>query len=433
MENAADAGQILISPAMAGLLPPRCLGTTKGPGSLLAREPPATHAADRGACSGGRRETPSPGACPPRSAAMWRPAAGAPEHRPVTVAFLHFEGTDAMIADRGPDETGRGAPRVADGRAGSRGRPGGLVSWRTDVDADGGKLILTAGAPVNTGSDEERMLLALRSVADAGLPIPVRIGVHRGAVFAGDIGPWYRRTYTVMGDAVNLAARLMAKAAPGQMLATADVLDRSDTRFAVEELAPFEVKGKSKPVQAWSVGEAVGSRSRGVSVERFALVGRDREVHELDAALADVGAGNGRLIEIVGEPGVGKTRLLEELRERVRRVPAAARDLRGVHGLDALRRLARAAARAAGSWLGGSRRRRAGSPLHARDCDRSRAPGLAPLDRDPVRRRDPRDARGRDAERGVRAAEAARGAHAVPAAGGQRTRDDRDRGRPPHG
>ena len=92
-----------------------------------------------------------------------------------------------------------------------------------------GKLILTAGAPIATGDDEERMLLALRRIVDADLPIPVRIGVNRGAIFAGDIGPFYRRTYTVMGDAVNLSARLMAKAAPGHIYATADVLDRSDT------------------------------------------------------------------------------------------------------------------------------------------------------------------------------------------------------------
>ncbi len=123
----------------------------------------------------------------------------------------------------------------------------GVAFLASDVDADGGKLILTAGAPTVTGDDEERMLLALRKIIDTDLPIPIRIGVNRGSVFAGDIGPGYRRTYTVMGDAVNLAARLMAKAGPGQIYATADVLDRSNTLFETTELEPFAVKGKAKP------------------------------------------------------------------------------------------------------------------------------------------------------------------------------------------
>ncbi len=107
----------------------------------------------------------------------------------------------------------------------------GVSFLASDVDSDGGKLILTAGAPKVTGDDEERMLLALRSIVAADLPLPIRIGVHRGSVFAGDIGPFYRRTYTVMGDAVNLTARLMAKAEPGQIYATGEVLDHSNTLF----------------------------------------------------------------------------------------------------------------------------------------------------------------------------------------------------------
>ena len=60
------------------------------------------------------------------------------------------------------------------------------------------------------------MLLAVREIMDADGPLPIRIGVNRGSVFVGEVGPPYRRTFTVMGDAVNLAARLMAKAEPGR-------------------------------------------------------------------------------------------------------------------------------------------------------------------------------------------------------------------------
>ena len=123
----------------------------------------------------------------------------------------------------------------------------GVAFLASDVDTDGGKLILTAGAPKVTGDDEERMLLALRAIVDSRLPLPIHIGVNRDAVFAGDIGPFYRRTYTVMGDAVNLAARLMAQtepAAPAEIYATTEVLDRSKTTFETTELAPFTSRAR---------------------------------------------------------------------------------------------------------------------------------------------------------------------------------------------
>lgn len=314
MEHAAEAGEILVSPESAALLPVRCIGRQKGPGHLLVREPRdvlpiVDTAVDERIPEGTAR-------C--LSVAVREhvlAGGGAPEHRPVTVAFVRFEGTDGMLRSKGTVTTSLALEEMVEQVQDAVDHHG-VCFLGSDVDADGGKIILTAGAPSVTGNDEERMLLALRRIVGAQIRIPLRIGANRGAVFAGDIGPAYRRTYTVMGDAVNLAARLMAKARPGEVYATADVLDRSTTRFDVAELEPFSVKGKARPVQAWSVGAAVGGRHRERAAERYPLAGRERELEVLVGALDAAARGRGRLIEIVGEPGIGKTRMLEELRER---------------------------------------------------------------------------------------------------------------------
>ncbi|MGH2728094.1 MAG: ATP-binding protein, partial [Actinomycetota bacterium] len=190
----------------------------------------------------------------------------------------------------------------------------GICFLGTDVDRDGGKIILTAGAPTASGDDEERMLLALREIVDRDRVLPIRVGVNRAHVFAGDIGPPYRRTYTVMGDAVNLAARLMAKASPGEILTTDAVLQRSRTRFESVALEPFMVKGKSEPVQAFALG-AVARAEDVESENRIPLIGREQEMNVLLSALASARQGQGRLVEIIGEPGIGKSRLIEELRD----------------------------------------------------------------------------------------------------------------------
>ena len=314
MEHAAVAGEILLSTETAALMPASCLGESKGPGVLLRREPAGRIAKVP--------LKPRPAMTDEMLARCLSPAirahvlagGGSSEHRSVTIAFIHFDGLDALIEQSGPAVAADALLRlVSTVEAATEER--GVAFLASDVDADGGKLILTAGAPIITGDDEEHMLLALRKIVDTDLPIAIRIGVNRGSVFAGDIGPAYRRTYTVMGDAVNLAARLMAKAEPGQIYATADVLDHSNTLFATTELEPFAVKGKAKPVQAWAVGRAQGSRKRHIALARLPLIGRDAELAQIQQALASARSGSGRLIEIVGEAGIGKTRLLETVRD----------------------------------------------------------------------------------------------------------------------
>ncbi len=134
------------------------------------------------------------------------------------------------------------------------------ITWlESDIDVNACKLYLTAGAPSSTGDDVEGMLRALRELVAVEIGLPIRAGVHRGQVFTGDIGAVSRRTYAVMGDAVNLAARLTGRAQPGDLLATADVLDRARTTYATDR-EPLLVKGKERAVIAHHVGAPTGRR-----------------------------------------------------------------------------------------------------------------------------------------------------------------------------
>ena len=190
----------------------------------------------------------------------------------------------------------------------------GVTFLGTDVDRDGGKLILVAGAPTASPDDEARMLAALRGLQAAQLRIPIRVGVNTGPVFAGDIGPSYRRTYTVMGDAVNLAARVMGKAEPGQILASQSVLDACSVTFETTELDPFMVKGKTLPVYASVIGRPLGAKAT-TGERELPMVGRDFETGILQRAVRAALQGEGSIVEIVGPPGIGKTRMLAAMRE----------------------------------------------------------------------------------------------------------------------
>ena len=156
------------------------------------------------------------------------------------------------------------------------------------------------------------MLRALRAILDTDSALILRAGVNRGPAFAGEMGAAARRSYTVMGDVVNLAARLAARAEPGEILATGEMLERSRTRFETSP-QPFLVKGKERAITAYSVGALVGIAEE-EHAQEFSLVGREREVDELRAALEAARVRQGQVVELVGEPGIGKSRLVEELK-----------------------------------------------------------------------------------------------------------------------
>jgi class 3 adenylate cyclase/tetratricopeptide (TPR) repeat protein len=318
MESTANAGEILVSRDTAATLSARVLGEPKGEGILLKSAPTAL-SFQRDDLEVSLSSIDISTGIPETLREHLLSGAAEPEHRTATVAFVHFDGVDDLIEHRGVDVTAAGLHELiacVQRAAGDNG----VTFLGTDIDQDGGKIILVAGAPNALGDDEGRMLLTLRSVIDADTTVPVRIGVNKGPVFAGDIGPGYRRTYTVMGDAVNLAARVMSMALPVQILATGPVLDASSVAFNTVALEPFMVKGKKHPVHAFMVGHSTGSKPETVSRE-FPLVGRDAEMDAIRRALLELRGGHGSVIELVGNAGMGKTRLLSEFRAEAPDLP----------------------------------------------------------------------------------------------------------------
>ncbi len=230
------------------------------------------------------------------------------EHRQATAAFIKFSGTDALVEL--PDEAAAALDELADVVSSQTNERS--ITWlESDIDRDGGKLYLVAGAPASGGNDEERMLLALRSIVDQGASLPIAVGVNRGRVLAGPIGSPTRLNYAVMGDTVNLAARLAARASLGEILATGDVLQRSRTQFETTA-RQFLMKGKSRPITGYAIGRIVANA---VEVLRPSLpfVGRREELATLREALDAVRMRQSRAVELVGDAGAGKSRLLEEL------------------------------------------------------------------------------------------------------------------------
>ena len=323
LERAARAGEVLVDERVAAVLDPAWLGDERGGGRLVRRSAllPAD-GPEPGVRSGiDRKVRPTDVAAidvdlSPLVPAPLRPflsgrGALESEHRLATIAFVLAGNLDARL-EAEPAAVSADLDALFRAAAASADRHG-VTLLGTDVTLDGATLFMAAGAPVSTAEDEERMLRALREVLaipEAGR-LQLRAGVNRGPVFAGDVGAAHRRTYTAMGDTTNLAARLAARAAPGELLATADVLARSAAEFASEALAPFTPKGKREPVVPYRVGRQVGRRA--LMPTRLPLAGRDDELERLSHALAGADRGAGRTVTIVGEAGTGKSRLTQEL------------------------------------------------------------------------------------------------------------------------
>ena len=306
LEARSDAGEVLVSRDTAALLPPTATTAAVGDDLRLVDVAPLVAV--------------SPAPVPPAHAdpsvlgpLLPRCFAERPDlldadsdHRRAAVGFVQVSGLGA-VGDAASAVVDAVTARVEDAC-----REGGVTLLDIDVSRDGFRYFVTAGAPMALEDAEGRLVQALSSVVTTDLPVEVRAGVTAGRVFAGAVGSSERRTYTVMGDTTNLAARLTAKADPGTVLVHAPVLSASRTSLVGEPHDPIRVKGKAEPIEVVVVREQGHGLARG-AVADSPFVGRATELGTVRAALdAAAAEGHGCVVEVVGEPGIGKSRLARE-------------------------------------------------------------------------------------------------------------------------
>lgn len=242
--------------------------------------------------------------------------------RPVTVLFLSFEGLDFN------DEE---AELLLD--AYLRKVQACLVRYegapmQINTGDKGNYLYAAFGAPQAHDDDAARAVTAafdlLKISADMGFITGARVGIAHGVMFAGAYGSPDRQTYGLIGDKVNVAARLMQMAKSGEVLCDPEVYAQARRYWSFEALPPVQLKGKAAPIPVYrpqsrkslTIETVAGKYAHSAQVDPLSpFVGRQTEVGRLEALLDDLQTGTSRVLFVEGEAGIGKSRLVAALLE----------------------------------------------------------------------------------------------------------------------
>jgi class 3 adenylate cyclase/tetratricopeptide (TPR) repeat protein len=262
--------------------------------------------------------------------------------RPVTVLFAQVTGLEAL-AEALPHEAAARAVQAYVGPMQAAIEQFGGVVNKLDVADEGIKLVAIFGAPAAYEDHAERAARAalqmqsrlgevnaqLRSWGlgvgssdsddsshpPSPIPHPLyqRIGLNLGTAFAGNVGSAARKEYTVMGDAVNVAARVMSKAAWGEIWCSEAATQAITGRMACEDRGFLALKGKALPLQLFRLSGERDQPAADPNADEGPLIGRDDDLAWLRQQLAAALGGAGHAVRITGEAGVGKSRLTAEL------------------------------------------------------------------------------------------------------------------------
>ena len=244
------------------------------------------------------------------------------ERKQVTVLFADLKGSMELLAERDPEEARRMLDPVLEYMMEAVHRYEGTVN---QVMGDG--IMALFGAPLAHEDHAVRACYAALHMQErigrygdelqrsAGIPLQIRVGLNSGEVVVRAIGSDLRMDYTAVGQTTHLAARMEQIAKPGSVLLTAETLRLAEGFVETRALGAVPVKGRDAPVEAFELMGMGSVRSRfQVAAARglTRLIGRDTELEALTRALTRTREGHGQVIAVVGEPGVGKSRLFWE-------------------------------------------------------------------------------------------------------------------------
>ena len=250
------------------------------------------------------------------------PAAAAPpeERRQVTILFADLSGYTAVAERMDPEAVKSMVDRAL--------RRLGEEVQRFDGTVDkyiGDNVMALFGAPVAHEDDAERAVRAALAMQEAmdeingwsplEVPFALRVGINTGEVLAGAVGG----DYTVTGDTVNTASRLQSAGRAGAVTVGERTMRATQQAIRYEELEPLTLKGKSEPVPAWeAVGPVAAQPTRREAAAESPLIGRDDELGVLESVFTRIGRERKpHLLTLIGEAGVGKSRLLREFARRI--------------------------------------------------------------------------------------------------------------------
>src|SRR6266567_5638205 len=263
--------------------------------------------------------------------------AGVSERRPITVLFADIAGSTSIAERLDPEDWTTLVGEAFQRMNGTIERYGGTIAR---LMGDG--VLAFFGAPTAHEDDPERAVRCgldlVRAIdeLDASKHLSkadtfkVRVGINTGPVVVGVVGTQAASEYTAMGDAVNVASRMQALARPGTVLVSGATHRFVAALVESVDVGALDLKGKTNAVQAYEVtGFKEGATGRGLSGIHAPMVGREPQRKRLADVFAVAKAGQGRVAAILGEPGIGKSRLLAELRDEIERSDASARWIEG--------------------------------------------------------------------------------------------------------